>query len=132
MKSRAAKASIAVVVVVLVVSAVYVGVTYPRAILTVPVSFTVGADVISTQFDQPALNNRVKVQVSVESGLALWQARIFDGEQIMWQYATGQSEQQTYDSGWIDLPSGNYNFTFGAIGGVLDAMVIVSTKGGFW
>jgi hypothetical protein len=49
----------------------------------------------------------------------------------MWEYATGQSGQQSYDSSWIDLPSGNYNFTFGAIG-ALDAMVTVSTKGGFW
>ena len=131
MKSRAATASIAVVVVVLVVSALYAGLTYPRTIVTVPVSFTVGADVTSTQFDQPALNNRVQVQVSVESGLALWQARILDGDQVMWEYATGQSGQQSYDSGWIYLPSGNYNFTFGAIG-ALDAMVTVSTKGGFW
>ena len=132
MKSRAAKASIAVVVIVFVVSALYAGLTYPRTIVTVPVSFTVGADVTNTQFDQPALNNRVQVQVSVESGLALWQARILDGDQVMWEYATGQSGQQSYDSGWIYLPSGNYNFTFGAIGGALDAMVIVSTKGGFW
>jgi len=131
MKSRAATASIAVAVIVLVVSALYAGLTYPRTIVTVPVSFTVGADVTSTQFDQPALNNRVQVQVSVESGLALWQARILDGDQVMWEYATGQSGQQSYDSGWIDLPSGNYNFTFGAIG-ALDAMVTVSTKGGFW
>ena len=131
MKSRAATASIAVAVIVLVVSALYAGLTYPRTIVTVPVSFTVGADVTSTQFDQPALNNRVQVQVSVESGLALWQARILDGDQVMWEYATGQSGQQSYDSGWIYLPSGNYNFTFGAIG-ALDAMVTVSTKGGFW
>lgn len=131
MKSRAATASIAVAVIVLVVSALYAGLTYPRTIVTVPVSFTVGADVTNTQFDQPALNNRVQVQVSVESGLALWQARILDGDQVMWEYATGQSGQQSYDSGWIDLPSGNYNFTFGAIG-ALDAMVTVSTKGGFW
>ena len=131
MKSRAATASIAVAVIVLVVSALYAGLTYPRTIVTVPVSFTVGADVTSTQFDQPSLNNRVQVQVSIESGLALWQARILDGDQVMWEYATGQSGQQSYDSGWIDLPSGNYNFTFGAIG-ALDAMVTVSTKGGFW
>jgi hypothetical protein len=131
--SRAVVASAAIVIIIVAAFAVYAGVTYPRTIVTVPVSFTRGTDVTNTQFDQPSLNNMVQVQVSVRSGVALWRARILGGDTVVWEHAAAQGEQQSYNSGWIALASGTYNFTFGIIGGnSLDATVTVSSKGGFW
>ena len=87
----------------------------------------------NTAFNQPALDNMVQVQVSVQTGVALWRARILSGDEVVWEHAAGLGEQQSYSSGWISLPSGDYNFTFGLIGaGSLDATATVSSKGGFW
>jgi hypothetical protein len=92
-----------------------------------------GADSETTAFDQPFLNNAVQVQVTVQSGAALWRARIISGEQVIWEHTAAQGEQQSYNSDWIELPSGSYNFTFGTIGiGSLNALATVTSKGGFW
>ncbi len=131
--SRAVIASAIIVIVVIAVFAVYAGITYPKTTVTVPVSFTIGADSRSSAFDQPILDDKVQVQVSVQSGAALWRARILSGDQVIWEHAAAQGEQQTYNSGWIALASGSYNFTFATVGiGSLDATVAVSSKGGFW
>lgn len=132
-KSRSSLA-IAVIILILVVAfAVYAGLTYPRTIISIPVSFTIGADSETTAFDQPFLNNAVQVQVTVQSGAALWRARIISGEQVIWEHTAAQGEQQSYNSDWIELPSGSYNFTFGTIGiGSLNALATVTSKGGFW
>ncbi len=131
--SRAVIASAIIVIVVIVVFAVYAGITYPKTTVTVPVSFTIGADSTYSAFDQPILDDKVQVQVSVQSGAALWRARILSGDQVIWEHAAAQGEQQTYNSGWISLASGSYNFTFATVGiGSLDATVTVSSKGGFW
>jgi hypothetical protein len=130
--SRTLIAVAAIVIIVVASFAVYTGVTYPRTILTVPVSITVGADVTNTQFDQPTLDNKVQVQISIQNGAALWRARILNGDHVIWEHAAAQGEQQSYNSGWLDLPSGTYNFTFATLSGSLDATATVSSKGGFW
>ncbi len=131
--SRSAIGAAIIIVVVVVAFAVYSGITYPRAILTVPVSFTIGTEISNTQFSQFALNSMVQVQVSIQSGIALWRARILSGQTVVWEHAAAQGEQLSYDSGWIALTPGTYNFTFGIIGGnSLEATVTVSSKGGFW
>ncbi len=122
-----------VVVIVVAAFAIYAGLTYPRTIVKVPVSFTLETDLTNTQFTQFSLDNKVNMQVSVQSGVALWRARIFSGENVIWEHAAGLGEQQSYDSGWIPLTEGMYNFTFGVIGGgSLQATVTLSAKGGFW
>lgn len=125
---------IAIIVIFLVAAfAIYSGITYPHAILTVPVSFTIGTDVSNTQFSQFALKSMAQVKVSIQSGLALWRARILAGDTIVWEHTAAQGEQQSYYGGWIPLAPGNYNFTFGIIGGnSLQATATVSSKGGFW
>ena len=133
MASKALIAVGAILIVIVAVFAVYAAITYPRTIVSIPVSFTVGADSTRTAFDQPSLNDEVQVQVTVQNGAAGWRAFITQGDETIWQDQAGQGEQQTYNSRWILLPSGSYNFTFGIIGvGSLDAEVTVSSKGGFW
>ena len=133
MVSKAFMAAVTIVIVIVAVFAVYAGVTYPRTAVSIPISFTIGADARTAAFDQPYLDDKVQVQVNVENGAALWRARILSGDQVIWEHAAAQGEQLSYNSGWISLPSGSYNFTFGTVGiGSLDATVTVSSKGGFW
>jgi hypothetical protein len=97
------------------------------------VSFTVGVDSKTTGFNQPFLNDKAQVQVTVQNGAALWRAQIQSGDQIIGEHSAAQGEQQSYSSSWIQLPNGSYNFTFGTIGiGSLDATATVTSKGGFW
>jgi len=86
----------------------------------------------AVEFDQPALNDEVQVQVLVQSGAALWRARIMMGDVIVWERTAVQGEEQSYNSGWMQLSSGRYTFTFGTVGiGSLEATVTVLSKGGF-
>jgi hypothetical protein len=131
--SRTLIAVAAIVIIVVAVFAIYAGVTYPRTSVSIPISFTVGADSATEGFNQPVLNDKVQVQVSIQNGVALWRAQIMNGDQVIWEHAKGQGEQTNYDSGWIALPSGSYTFTFKALGaGSLEAVVTVTSKGGFW
>jgi hypothetical protein len=132
-KLKTVTAVAAIIIILVAAFALYAGATYPRTIVTVPVSFTIGVDATTGDFDQPILNDKVQVQVTVQNGAALWEARILRGDQLVWEHAAAQGEQQSYSSGWIQLPSGSYNFTFGTIGiGSLDATFAVESKGGFW
>ena len=131
--SKLVTAITAIVIIAVAIFAVYAGETYPRQSLTTTVSFTVGVDSNTAAFGQPFLDDKVQVQVSVQSGAALWRAQILNGTQVIWEHSAAQGEQQSYNSGWLPLPSGNYNFTFGVIGtGSLDASASVTSKGGFW
>jgi len=126
-------AIVTIVVLVVAAFAVYAGITYPRTLISIPVSFSLGAESKTTALDQSFLSNKVQVQVTIENGAALWRAQILNGSEVLWEHSAAQGEQQSYDSGWMQLPSGNYNFTFGTIGiGSLEAQVTVTSKGGFW
>ncbi len=132
-KSRAIIAIVAIVIIVVAAFAVYAGVTYPRATANIQVSFTVGADKKTIAFDQPFPDDKAQIQVTIQTGAALWRAQILNGDQVIWEHAAAQGEQQSYNSGWIQLASGSYNFTLGTIGvDSLDATATVSSKGGFW
>ena len=132
-KSKSVLAVVVVLIVIFAAFSVYAGETYPRTIVNIPVSFTAGVESKTTPFIQPFLDNKAQVQVTVQSGAALWRAQILSGSQVIWEHSASQGEQQTYNSGWIQLSSGNYNFTFGTIGiGSLDATASVTSKGGFW
>ena len=132
-KSKSVIAVSAIVIIVVAAFAIYAGVTYPRTTANTQVSFTIGADSKSIVFNQPFLDDKAQVQVVINSGAALWRARILSGDQVIWEHTAAQGEQQSFNSGWIQLPSGSYTFTFGTIGvGSLDATATVSSKGGFW
>jgi hypothetical protein len=132
-KSKSAIALMAIVIIVVSAFSVYAGVTYPRTTASIPVSFRIGVDSKTTAFDQPFLDDKVQVQVVVQNGASLWRAQILNGTQVIWEHLAAQGEQQSYSSGWIQLPTGSYNFTFGTIGiGSLDATATVTSKGGFW
>jgi uncharacterized membrane protein len=132
-KSKSITALAAIVIIIVAAFAIYSGVTYPRTTANIPVSFTIGADTQTAAFDQPFLDDKAQVQVTVQNGAALWRAQILSGDQVIWEHSAAQGEQQSYNSGWIQLPNGSYNFTFGIIGiGSLDATATVTSKGGFW
>lgn len=132
-KSKSIMALAAIVIIIVAAFAIYAGVTYPRTTVNIPVSFTIGVDSKTAAFDQPFLDDKAQVQVGVQNGAALWRAQILSGDQVIWEHSAAQGEQQSYNSGWIQLPSGSYNFTFGTIGiGSLDARATVMSKGGLW
>jgi len=111
----------------------YLALTYPRVLISFTTSFTVGADVKREEFEVPFLHEYVKVEVHVQSGNAVWTARISSGDTVVWSHNAQQSGQTTYTSEWIKLASGRYNFTFATAGlGSLTAEVKLTSKGGFW
>jgi hypothetical protein len=103
--SKAVVAAIAVVVVLVTVVALYAGLTYPRTIVNIPVSFSIGADTTTVDFDQPALSNMVQVQVAIQNGVAGWRTRILSGDTEVWSDQAAQGGQQMYGSGWVAVPS---------------------------
>ncbi len=107
--------------------------TFPREILTFPISFTIGADVKREPMEVPFMNDRIMVEVKINSGSALWNARILNGEETVWSHSAAQGGQTTYNSGWLQISSGLYNFSFATAGaGSLSAEITVTSKGGFW
>jgi hypothetical protein len=123
---------VAIIIITVAVLGIYLGITYPRTTANIPVSISVGVETETVPFEQPVLDDKAQVQVAVQSGAALWSAQILNGTQILWSHTATQSDQESYTSDWIQLPSGSYNFTFGTIGGGLDATATVTSKGGFW
>ncbi len=122
-----------IVILVIAVFGVYAGLTYPKTALSFPVAFTAGVDFTNKEFDVPFLNDKVQVEVAVESGASLWHGEILNQGEAVWNHTATQGEQTSYQSGWMQLASGSYNFTFGTIGiGSLNAQVTVTSKGGFW
>jgi hypothetical protein len=122
-----------IVILVIAVFGVYAWLTFPKTALSFPVAFTAGVDFTNQEFEVPFLNDKVQVEVAVESGASLWHAEILNQGEAVWNHTATQGEQTSYQSGWIQLPSGSYNFTFGTIGiGSLNAQVTVTSKGGFW
>jgi hypothetical protein len=116
-----------------VVVVAYLALTYPRVLVSFTPSFTVGADVKREEFEVPFLHEYVKVEVHVQSGNAIWTARISSGDTVIWSHNAQQSGQTIYISEWIKLASGRYNFTFATAGlGSLTAEVKLTSKGGFW
>ncbi len=130
--SRILIGGILIIVVIVASIGIYAGVTYPRTILSFTVSFTLGADFKTEQFNVPFLDSWTMVEIDVASGTTLWLARIQSGNTTFWNYYGGQAGQTTYSSEWIQLNSGGYNLSLAAVGGLLDATVRVTSKGGFW
>ncbi|MCW4053694.1 MAG: hypothetical protein NWE84_02080 [Candidatus Bathyarchaeota archaeon] len=127
------KITIALVAASLAIVIILGAFTFPKEILTFPISFTIGADVKRETMEVPFMNDRVMVEVVISSGSALWNARIFNGEETVWSHSAAQGDQTTYNSGWLQISSGLYNFSFATVGaGSLLAEITVTSKGGFW
>jgi len=132
-KSRTKKVLGAVAITAVLFSSAYLAVTYPRVLIDFNVSFTVGADVKSLKLEVPFLHDHVTVEVFVNSGAALWTAKISSGNANLWSHTASQSGQTVYKSEWIKMPSGHYNFTFATAGiGSLEAEIKLTSKGEFW
>jgi hypothetical protein len=131
--SKTLVASVLILVIIVAVVGAYAALTYPRKVLSFSVSFSVGADVERKEFDVPILDQRVQVKVVINSGTSLWTARILSQENVLWSHGALQGGQTTYESEWIELQNGHYNFTFATAGlGSLNADIEVTSKGGFW
>lgn len=131
--SRRMKIAVLILILIIAAVGVFAALTYPRTLLSFPVSFTIGAQTERLEFNVPMLHSWVQVQVIVNTGTALWSARILSQNSELWSHGAAQGGQTTYNSGWIQLANGNYNFTFATVGlGTLDANIVVSSKGGFW
>ncbi len=131
--SKALKATVLIVIIVVVAFGVYAAATFPRTAVSFPVSFTVGAEKKEEEFDVPWLHGLAQVEVKVQSGTALWSAKITSGDEAIWSHSATQGGQTTYASEWIEIPAGRCNFTFGTVGiGSLEGEIKVTTKGGFW
>jgi hypothetical protein len=127
------KISVALVAVLLAIVSILGALTFPREVLTFSISFTIGADVKRELMEVPFMNDRVMVEVIINSGSALWNARILNGEETVWSHSAAQGGQTTYNSGWLQISSGLYNFSFATAGaGSLSAEITVTSKGGFW
>ena len=132
-KSMTTKALLLVTIIVGSFFVVYMVITYPRVIVSFPVSFTIGADIKRVEFEVPFLHSWIKVEVFVSSGTALWTAKILSNDTALWSHTASQSGQTTYSSEWIKISSGYYNFTITTVGiGSLEAEVRITSKGGFW
>jgi len=133
MPNKSTTALVAIVIIIVAAFSAYAWVTYPRTVVNIQESFTIGVDSKTTAFNQPYLDDKAQVKVTIQNGAALWRAQIRSGDQIIWEHLAAQGEQQSYSSDWIQVPSGSYNFTFGIIGiGSLDVAASVTSKGGFW
>lgn len=131
--SRGLKIAVLIVILIIAAVGVFAAWTYPRTVLGFPVSFTIGFQTERSEFNVPVLHSLVQVQVVVSSGTASWEARILSDDSELWSHRAAQGEQTTYNSGWMQIASGKYNFTFATVGiGTLDAETTVSSKGGFW
>ncbi len=125
---------VTILIVVLVAIALYSALTFPKTLVNLQVSFSIGADREVKEFAVPFFQDRVQVEVSVTTGAALWSASITDanGNEV-WAHNKAQGDSTTYESEWIAIQSGSYNFTFGTIGiGNLEASAKVTSKSGFW
>lgn len=130
---RRLRAVFLIAVVAIAALVVYVALTYPKTVVSFPVSFTIGANVEDREFDMSPLHGWAQVEVIVSSGTALWTATIKHQDENIWDHRASQGGQTIFKSGWIELSSGQYNFTFATAGfGELHADVKVTTKGGFW
>jgi hypothetical protein len=74
------KINVALVAVLLAIVSILGALTFPREVLTFSISFTIGADVKRELVEVPFMNDRVMVEVMINSGSALWNARILNGE----------------------------------------------------
>ena len=131
--SETLKMVVLIIVIAATAFSVYAAATYPRTVVSFQVSFTIGADVRREAFEVPVMNDRVQVEIRIESGTSLWYAEIASESEKVWKHPSTQKGQTIYNSEWIELPSGAYNFTFGTVGfGSLQGEIEVTVKGGFW
>jgi hypothetical protein len=107
--------------------------TYPRTVIRFPVSFAIGADTKQEALEVSVLHNRVRVNVVVTTGSTWWTAKILQDDTEFWSHSMTQSDQTVFQSDWIELSPGSYNFTYTAASlVVIELEVTVTSKGGFW
>lgn len=112
---------------------VYALMTYPSTAISFPVSFTIGADSKHEALELSILQSHVRIDVVVSTGSTWWTAKILQSDTEVWSHSMTQNDQTVFQSEWIALQPGSYNFTYTAASlSALDLDVSVTTKGGFW
>jgi hypothetical protein len=122
-----------IVGVLITLCGVYTLLTYPRTTISFPISFAIGADTKHEAFEVSVLQSHVRIDVVVTMGSTWWTAKILQNDTEIWRHSITQNDQTVFQSEWIELQPGSYNFTFTAASlAALDLDVAVTTKGGFW
>jgi len=112
---------------------VYTLLTYPSTTISFPVSFAIGADTKNEALEVSILQSQVRLDVVVTTGSTWWTAKILQDGTEVWSHSITQNDQTVFQSEWIEIQPGSYNFTFSAASlAALDLDVTVTTKGGFW
>jgi hypothetical protein len=107
--------------------------TYPSTAISIPMSFTLGADTKQETFEISVLQSQARIDVVVTTGSTWWTAKILQGDAELWSHSMTQNDQTAFQSDWIILSSGSYNFTYTAASLTALALeVTVTTKGGSW
>jgi hypothetical protein len=107
--------------------------TYPSTAIHFPVSFTVGADTKQEALEISVLQSQVRIDVVVITGSTWWTAKILQDNTELWSHSMMQNDQTLFQSDWVVLSAGSYNFTYTAASlADLDLEVTVTAKGGFW
>jgi hypothetical protein len=120
-------------VAVLAIVAGYGALTYPKTEAIINISFGIGAESKTAEFDLSMLHDNAKIEVSITSGTALWNAKLISGNQTVWTHAASQGMQTAYASEWVHASPGHYKLVFSTIGfSSLVGEVKVTTKGGPW
>ncbi|MCW4039856.1 MAG: hypothetical protein NWE83_03775 [Candidatus Bathyarchaeota archaeon] len=124
---------ILVVGVLTTIFGVYTLMTYPITAISFPVSFTIGADTKHEALEISVLQSQVRTDVVVAMGSTWWTAKIFQDDTEVWSHSMTQNDQTVFQSDWIELQPGSYDFTYTAASlAALDLDVTVITKGDFW
>jgi hypothetical protein len=122
-----------VVGVLIVALGLYTLFTYPNTAIRFPVSFTLGADAKQEALEISVLQSQVRIDVVVATGSTWWTAKILQDDTELWSHSMTQNDQTVFQSDWIMLSAGLYNFTYTAASlATLDLEVTVTVKGGFW
>jgi hypothetical protein len=93
--SRVLKATVLIVVIVVAVFGIYAAVTFPKTVVSFPVSFTIGAETKTEKFDVPWLHGSIQVEIKIQSGTALWYAEITSEDKEIWSHPAVQGGQTT-------------------------------------
>ena len=68
MPNKSTTALVAIAIIIVAAFSAYAWVTYPRTVVNIQESFTIGVDSKTTAFNQPYLDDKAQVKVTIQNG----------------------------------------------------------------